>query len=434
MLDGRPLDDADLARVLEVKTGSPLTLADVRESIVHVMALARFEDVQVKAEPSGDGVALIFEMAPLRAVKTIEFRGTLGISVKELRAAVVERYGTAPSLSRANEIARVLEGLLHDRGFLKATVSASSEAPKGVARTALVFQVEAGSQARVGSVEVVGAPGGNGQDVRLKLGVQEGARFDRLALEDAISGYLAGLRTRGYLGATMADPEIGYSQDRDRVDVTLRIEHGRRATVEFRGDVPEHRRNDAATLRAQGAVDDDALENEQRAIENELHGQGYRDATARFNREPVGDDVERIVFTVRRGPQYRMGRLDVRGNQQVAIGDLEPILRTGHRPVLRGDQGQGRRGRPCRVLPPTRICECVGGGNRHAHAGRRPGRRRAVRHHRRTSHCDWRARHVRGGDRRFRPPRWPPSWDLERADRSTGPKSTLTATRSPTST
>jgi outer membrane protein assembly factor BamA len=333
VLDGRETQSADVSRVLVTKAGSVLTTSAVRESIIHLMALARFEDVQVEAEEIPGGVRLIYDLTPLHPVKVIEFSGDLGLPARVLHDAVVERYTASPPVTRAAEIARMLEGLLHDRGYLKAAVTPAPEVLRRADKTTLVFQVQAGPQVKVGDVEVVGAPEGDAAAVAARLGLQRGSSFDRLALDDAVAAYAASLRAGGYLEARVADPEVGYSRDRERVDVTIRVNRGPRVRIEFRGDpLPETRRDEVTALRSQGALDEDLLENEQRAVENDLHALGYRDATAAFVSAPAGAGEHLIVYTVRRGPQYRVGKVAVTGNQHVPLAEILSVVRVSAGP------------------------------------------------------------------------------------------------------
>ena len=92
--------------------GWPLTTAAVRQSIVRLMAIARFDDVTVEAEMSASGVVLTYVLAPAHPVKVIRFQGDLGLPENQLRTAVTERYTASPPLSRVEEIADMLEAAL----------------------------------------------------------------------------------------------------------------------------------------------------------------------------------------------------------------------------------------------------------------------------------------------------------------------------------
>jgi outer membrane protein insertion porin family len=319
--------DADLRQVLETQPGVPLTASAVRESIVHLMALARFEDVTADAEPAPGGVVLVYRLTPLQTVKDIAFRGDLGLTAHDLRAAVEERYTASPPVARAEEIAGMLEAQLRDRGFLKAAVRPVTEPTDRPDRIRLVFKVSAGPAARVGKAVVEGAPNGDADEVLRRLNLRPGTRFDRLALESAVIRYVEGLRTGGYLEAKM-EPDLAYSADSERVDVTLRLSRGPSVSISFAGDpLPDKRREQILALLSEGTLDEDVLENEQRSIEDELRARGFRDAAAPFRREPKGDQKLLVVYTVTRGPQYKVVGVELTGTQQLSRAEIQPALR-----------------------------------------------------------------------------------------------------------
>src|SRR5579863_10501628 len=56
----QPLASDDLQEAVTVKKGAPLRMAEIRESMQRLFATGRYEDIQVDAEPSGDGVVVRF--------------------------------------------------------------------------------------------------------------------------------------------------------------------------------------------------------------------------------------------------------------------------------------------------------------------------------------------------------------------------------------
>jgi outer membrane protein assembly factor BamA len=326
-LEGRPITEVEISRVLETQVGSPFSTSEVRESIVHLMALSRFEDVRVAASESGGGVQLTYRLVPLRSIKGLAFRGNVGLSARQLRAQVTDRYGSSPPSARAPEIARALEVFYHDHGFLDASVTPHIEAAPGAAHATMVFDVAAGNRAVIGAADVEGAPGGATGPVVQRLGLQRGMPFDFAALRDRVASYIEELRTRGYFEAKV-EIEPGYSEDRERVDVTVRMNRGPHVTLVFRGDpLPEGRKDELARIRREGSIDEDMLENEQRGLEDDLRAQGFRDAAVPYTREASGADEVEIVFTVKRGPQYRVARVEIAGNQALPRSVFQPMLR-----------------------------------------------------------------------------------------------------------
>ena len=110
-MDGREAALAEFGRVLETRGRRAFSTADVRESIVHLMALRRFEDVRVDAEEARQGVRLTYDCAAA-GVKGSSSAATSRCPLASCASEVTDRYGSSPSATRAREMARVAGGLL----------------------------------------------------------------------------------------------------------------------------------------------------------------------------------------------------------------------------------------------------------------------------------------------------------------------------------
>src|SRR5512146_467376 len=54
--EGETVTDPLVLSLVQTRTGTPLSMAEVRETITHLISLTRYEDVQVFEEPSAGGV------------------------------------------------------------------------------------------------------------------------------------------------------------------------------------------------------------------------------------------------------------------------------------------------------------------------------------------------------------------------------------------
>ena len=54
-IEGRASTEPGLEEAVQTRTGAPLKMSDVRETITHLYSLGRFEDVQVEAEAAPNG-------------------------------------------------------------------------------------------------------------------------------------------------------------------------------------------------------------------------------------------------------------------------------------------------------------------------------------------------------------------------------------------
>lgn len=323
-----PTTDAGLAELVETRAGEPLMMTEVRETISHLFSLGRFQDIQVEAVDAPDGgVALLYNLIPIRAVERIEFSGTLGLTKGLLERTVEERFGRTPQLGRAAEVTRVLERLYEDHGYFARSLRVSSTELDDPPRTILTYEVDAGPQARIGGIAVEGSPPGTREALLGRLRVAPGRPYDRIELDRRLTEYTASLRDRGHLQAT-ATHRVAVSEDGRVADVTLSVLPGPLVSITFSGDpLPGDARRDLVPLEREGSVDEDLLEDSVQRIREHLRRQGYWKAEVALERE---EQDSRLIlnFDVRRGPLYRVAPegVEITGNASIRDEQLRPLV------------------------------------------------------------------------------------------------------------
>jgi outer membrane protein insertion porin family len=327
--EGRPVDDPIIHDLVETHVGDPLSMVQVRESITHIFGLGRYQDVQVDATSSPGGITLRYNLVPLHTVQRMDFRGTpsLGLSEDQLRDAVVSRFGASPPPGRAPEIARFLEQLFHDHGFLSARVAASATERHDPDRTLLRFDVTPGIHAIIGTVAIEGAPPEPRDAFLDRIHAIPGHSYQPLEITDALSKYVQQLRRKSrYLatGSYSAHP----SADLHTVDLAVSLQVGPAVTIAFEGDpIPKEKRSELVPIAKEASVDEDLIEDAIQRIRTFLNQQGDWKADATASREE-GDGTLRIIFTVHRGAQYRVSDrgVEIRGNRAIATEQFRAAL------------------------------------------------------------------------------------------------------------
>lgn len=318
---GVEVRDPQVTGLIEIRAGEPLMPAAVRRTIVHLMGLGTYLDVRVDGEPADGGVRVVVELVPLRDVGRLVFSGETGLPDRVLRDAVTLRFGTQPPLGRATDIARTLEEVYADHGYLRASVRPRALDAPGGAPGDLVFDVRPGARAVIRAVEFRGAPADAVARVRGDLGLRDGSPYEPAELRRRLGGHVEAFRAQGYLEAR-ADPFARISEAGDAVDLTVAVTRGPLVTVQFAGDqLPAKDRDALVPVAREGSADEDLLEDSQFRIERYLRNQGYRDARAPFTRVET-DGHLRIVFTVTRGPLYRVSGVSLSSNAAVQVQDL----------------------------------------------------------------------------------------------------------------
>jgi outer membrane protein assembly complex protein YaeT len=158
------------------------------------------------------------------------------------------------------------------------------------------------------------------------LHLSRGMPFQREALNTRIDRYLDNRRSRGYFAARVSYSPQFVDEDRT-ANLTVTIVPGPHVTVMFVGDpLSNARRDDLVPIAREGSADEDVLEDATNRIEELLRSEGYRDASAPHSSDQRGGELY-ITFTVRKGPQYRVGRVDIAGNSSIPLTELQQHLR-----------------------------------------------------------------------------------------------------------
>ena len=319
--------DPVLLDLVETRTGQPLAVASVRESIAHLFSLGRFEDVQVDAVESSTGVDLTYYLVPLHTVDRVDFTGSLGLPEGLLRRTIRERYGAAPRPGRRAEMARTLEDLYRDRGYYYSKIRPLATVRHDPDRTSLVFEIDAGPRARIGAIKIEGDTSVTEREFLDRVDVAPGIAYQRSQVEEHLSSFVARLRQKGFYEAT-ATHRATTSPDGHVADLVFDVHAGPAVTVTFEGDrIPRDDLDDLVTIQREGSVDEDLLEDTDRRIASHLHQQGYWKATVSHARKE-SDDTLAVVFRINRGLLYRVAAdVSIIGNHAVPIEELRPLVK-----------------------------------------------------------------------------------------------------------
>ena len=329
MIEGRETTEPALRQLVENTVGRPLSLLEVRESIVHLFSLRRFEDVRADAALENGRVALRYELTPLHPIARFSFEGPLdrpGIDRGALRRAILDRYGAAPPLGKTTDMVRIAADALRQRGYLHPTITPRADVSHQSERASLVLAIDPGARTAIRDVEVAGTPSVPRAEFLSRLGLAPGAPYQREALNARIDKYVADRRRHGYYEAkVLANVQL---HDDDRVaDVTVTVNSGPHVRVVFAGDsLRADKREELVPVEREGSVDEDLLEDSSNRIEEYLRSLGYRAAKAPHTRESVNGELV-VRFTVTRGPQYRTVSYEVTGGPSMPLAEFQSQMR-----------------------------------------------------------------------------------------------------------
>ena len=240
---------------------------------------------------------------------------------------MVDRFSATPSAARAANVAEMLQNFYFDRGYLAAAIRPIVEVKHDPDSTTLTFEIESGPRASVRNVIIEGDPLQPREQFLERIHADPGRPYERVEVQQRLSDYLDQLHRLGRYEAQGNHRILAQSDDGRSVDLLVTVEPGAAMTIRFEGDpLPKARLEELVPIRQEGAADADIVEDSERRIATYLQQQGYWKAQATSTRHKTDGHVE-IVFTIRRGLQYRIGGgVALTGNASVPLEELRPAL------------------------------------------------------------------------------------------------------------
>ena len=321
---GGELTDPVLLEIVDTRVGQPLAMTNVRETLAHLFGLGRYQGIDVDATLKETGVVVTYRLVPVQRVRRIAFQGTLQLPESELRRAVVDRYGALPSIARAPLVVSTLQTLYRDHGYPRAHITTSTEAA-GDAGATLVFAVDPGSRARIGAIDVQGAPLDPIPVVLDRVALKSGDPYDGVAVDARLAKYADQLRAQGYYEARVAQVPRYVDQD-STVNLVVSVETGPHVELVFHGDpLTPREKDDLVPIAREHSVDEDILEDAKFGIEGHYRARGYCSPRADYQRSTTGG-VLTIVFTVSHGAQCVLEAAQITGNAAISSEELGGLV------------------------------------------------------------------------------------------------------------
>ncbi len=316
--------------LIDVAPGDIYLPDTVRRSIRQLFALGAFSDVKVEAERVDDEVDVLFRLYPRLEVRSVELRG-LGAQLERLEGRLVDETlldpGDPLDVDALGSAAERIEDVLREEGYLWATVEAeaSFQSPSAV----VVFHVDPGRQARVGTIQIRGVAPHIDAHIRREMSVSEGSPYSRTELDERIDKLSRSWRELGYYGATVGlealpDPR----PETAKVDLNIDVDLGPRIRIEVEGiDVSDKTVRKLVPLYGETLFTEDLIEESRANLEGYVRERGHRDASVTVERESVAEGRYLFLrFQLEPGPLYEVDAIDIEGLDSVAETDLRALF------------------------------------------------------------------------------------------------------------
>lgn len=311
---------------LPVKIGDPLDSETLRESLRVLYRSGLYADLRAESSLLPEGLRLDFVVKQNYFINLVRIQGLQeppaeGVALASLRLTPGEAFQPSnldAALSR-------LRDTLREDGLYQAGIAAIPSPNPETLQMDILIQVEPGPRVRLGKVAIRNHTEFQDDQLadrsHLKPGLQvTSARLKKSA--DRIRNFLV---KKNHLSARVAVHRGEYDSAANLLPLDLDVSAGPVVRVDIKGSrIPRRDLRKLLPIYAEGAVDDDLLEEGRRAIAERLESEGYFDADVQFDTSEVPSketpkgitpSVLLITYKVERGVRHRLNGIAIEGNR-----------------------------------------------------------------------------------------------------------------------
>lgn len=314
---------------LPLAVGKPFDFADERESLRVLYRTGNYSDIRVTAAPAAEGLRVDFIAQRNFYNNVVRVEG-----VKEpptepaLLAAMRLNLGEPFRESSMREAIGRLQEALRADGLYQAKVVWDLVPHEETRQMDITVRVEPGPRARIGQMQLKNQTSYPDHELlrRSKIAVDNemtAARISRGA--QRLKKFLV---DQGYLGAGVVITPGLYDAPSNRVPLNYEVLAGPHVRIELTGArLSKNRMKKLLPVYAEGAVDEDLLQEGRRNIRDYLQSQGYFDANVQVSASGTAQSGERVIsFEISRGDRFRVAGVAFDGNRYFSSPLLEGRL------------------------------------------------------------------------------------------------------------
>ncbi|MGH9457270.1 MAG: outer membrane protein assembly factor BamA [Thermoanaerobaculia bacterium] len=343
-LPGTPIDRVEIVgnesvardtiRVyLGLNPGSPYDPAAIRQNFLNLWQTGLFDDIRVEAEQTEGGALVRVIVSERPRIGAIEYRGNENLTLTKItealdKASIDLHIGNTVEQTLVRRAAETIRETYAENGYEGVTVEPALEDMVTPGEKRIVFNITEGIKAKVASIEFVGNE--RFSDRRLRRVMEEvkthnlytWIRKRNVYIPSKLDADVERIRNfyldHGYKDVTFGDPQIATTR-RERVRITIPVTEG---VVHSFGDVSVTGNTvfteeqligrwplkDGETLRRKPIQDRIEL------FEEAYRRRGYIYAYINPQYVERENEVVDVQLQVFEGEQFRLGRLEFKGN------------------------------------------------------------------------------------------------------------------------
>lgn len=332
-----PVDPDEVARLVTLRAGTPLTDAATGATIRNLFATERYADIQIEALPQTDGtVAVIVHLFRAFRVRPLKFDDGISVSREEMRRAIPFAEGAVFRADLLEEGAEALKRRAAAEGYIAAEVTPDVSFHRETFEAAVTYSIEAGERARVSRALFDGETAPFAPEQLLsKARLDPGDRYRESRARRDAERMTEFLHDRGHLQGTV---ELIAAQPTDdgAVMPVYRVSVGPEVVFATRGISEKRVRRNLHELVEGQTFDEDFVLQYVEDKKRELQAKGHYRARVDYEMARAPERTT-VTITVEPGQKYAIEELRIAGNDSVPEKELRRLMVTQEKglPLLR---------------------------------------------------------------------------------------------------
>jgi outer membrane protein insertion porin family len=323
----RQVSASKIVRVVGVKPGDRYDPERIRPGLKSLFETRQFSDIRAFREDGSraDSCVVVIEVVEYPRVDEVAFEGNDHIGDDELVKAVKAAKGTFVRPSVTDKDREAISEQYREKGYYRVAVTDTVIADAKAQTRKLVYRVREGEKVKIKHFDFIGTRALDSDDIRGVMkskpdGFLSGGDFNPTELNEDRERIIQLYKSRGFLDATVSEPELDFLADGKGIDVYFTIGEGQQYFV---GDVtwsgnelfPDTTIARRITLKKGEPLDDIELSQIQFNIANLYGDRGYIYATVTPVKKVKGEVVD-LKFEIEQGHLAHVRQINIAGNSK----------------------------------------------------------------------------------------------------------------------
>ncbi len=317
---------AGVKELVLVRPGDSLSVKKVRDSIKLLWLKGLFQDIVVEGKDTPSGVILVYHLIPRTRVDSVKVQGNHGLSKKKIIKRMALKEGDYIGDALIEKSKAEIKKLYDEEGYRKASIEIAVQ-KKNPLQADLAVLIKEGPPTIMDKITFSGDTGLPVEDLRKKLKIKEGRKFNKEEVDSTVDALGAYLLEENFVAADVDSPKETFTDD--KVSLNFNIDAGPSLALEFEGnkEISDKKLKKQLTFWEDRDISEDEVsENLDKLIEY-YKKEGYYFASASSRTEETENPpTVTIKFLINEGPRVQLDKIKISGNHAVKADDIKGVM------------------------------------------------------------------------------------------------------------